>query len=466
MATSFARLTLLTCGISLTVAVLCAQQGRGPQGPQATPMVADFAYGDHERHVLDFYQSESSTPTPLVVYIHGGGFHRGDKMGIDQDTLKQLLDAGISVAAINYRFAHQVPLPAAHHDVERALQTLRSKAKEWNIDKDQVGAFGGSSGAQLCMWLAYHDDAADPSSSDPIARESTRLSFVAPLNGQTTNDLDWWLNNLPGYKKLHIDPADLYGTSDRAKQAVVIKQISAWLNVSADDPPTFMTYGMAPGDPVPEGDRATAFQVHHVNFGMALKERLEAVGVEADLHYKGASSTYNSAADFFIRKFGKAEILRLSAVELADYHSKLVKLLEANPNQTGEVYRQGVSGGVGGRTPLPESKDRNHYLSILHRGGNSWAELHDQKTDFYIILEGSGHILLGGKMVEPIQAKGRPGEWRAPRIEGPRRVKAGKGDLINIPFKTAHQWDLAEGESVTYVILKIVERDEEIRDTL
>jgi len=429
MVTTFARLTLLIWGISLTVAVVCAQPGRGPQGPQATPTVADFAYGGHERHVLDLYQSESSTPTPLVVYIHGGGFHRGDKKGIDQDTLKQLLDAGISVAAINYRFAH--------HDVERALQTLRSKAKEWNIDKDQVGAFGGSSGAQLCMWLAYHDDAADPSSSDPIARESTRLSFVAPLNGQTTNDLDWWLNNLPGYKKLHIDPADLYGTSDGAKQAAVINQISAWSNVSADDPPTFMTYGMAPGDPVPEGDRATAFQVHHVNFGMALKERLEAVGVEADLHYKGADSTYNSAADFFIRKFGKAEILRLSAEELADYHSKLVKLLEANPSQTGEVYRQGVSGGVGGRTPLPESKDRNHYLSILHRGG---------------------------KMVEPIQAEGRPGEWRAPRIEGPRRVKAGKGDLINIPFKTAHQWDLAEGESVTYVILKIVERDEEIRD--
>ena len=69
-------------------------------------------------------------------------------------------------------------------------------------------------------------------------------------------------------------------------------------------------------------------------------------------------------------------------------------------------------------------------------------------------------------MVEAIQAEGRPGEWRAPRIENPRRIKVSKGDLINIPVKTPHQWDLAEGESVTYVILKVVERGEEIRDGL
>ncbi|MYG04444.1 MAG: hypothetical protein F4173_19835 [Acidobacteriia bacterium] len=80
------------------------------------------------------------------------------------------------------------------------------------------------------------------------------------------------------------------------------------------------------------------------------------------------------------------------------------------------------------------------------------------------MLEGSGTLLLGGKMVDAIQAEGRPGEWRAPRLENPRRIEARKGDLINIPVKTPHQWDLTEGESVTYVIVKVVEREEEIRD--
>lgn len=297
------RSAAIVCGICLGAAALTAQQRQ--QGSRLPPTVADYAYGGHERHVLDFYSAESSSLTPLVVYIHGGGFTRGDKGGINQGILKRLLTAGISVAAINYRLAGHVPLPAAHHDVQRALQTLRTKASDWNFDKNQIGAFGGSAGAQLCMWLAYHDDHADPSSDDPIARESTRLAFVAPLNGQTTNDFDWWLENLPGYDRLHRDPAEIFGTSDRAKQAAIARRISPISLVSADDPPTFMSYGMAPEDPVPNGDRATAWKVHHVRFGLTLKERLDDVGIEAYLHYPGADSEYSSAADFFAAKFGR-----------------------------------------------------------------------------------------------------------------------------------------------------------------
>jgi hypothetical protein len=145
------------------------------------------------------------------------------------------------------------------------------------------------------------------------------------------------------------------------------------------------------------------------------------------------------------------EVLHLSAKELADYHKKLTDDLRKSPNQTGEVYRQGVSGGVGGWTPLPESANRNHYMS------------NDQKTYFYIMLEGAGTLLIGGEMVDAILADGRPGEWRAPRIANPRRLAVKKGDLINIPVKTPHQWDLKDGESVTYVILKVVERGANIR---
>lgn len=293
---------VFACGISLGV-VICHSQ-TVQQAPRLPPTIADFAYGAHERQVLDFYRAESSSPTPLVLYIHGGGFTGGNKRGINQPTLRQLLEVGISVAAINYRLAGQVPLPAAHRDVQRALQTLRTKAPEWNFDKNQVGAFGGSAGAQLCMWLAYHDDFADPASNDPIARESTRLAAVAPLNGQSTMDFDWWMNNIPGYDTLHRNPAGIFGTDDRAKMSALAKKISAVSLVSSDDPPTYMRYSMAPGDPIPEGDRARGWKVHHVRFGLLLKERLDAVGVEADLFHPGAEAEYSSVAEFFVAKFG------------------------------------------------------------------------------------------------------------------------------------------------------------------
>ena len=73
-------------------------------------------------------------------------------------------------------------------DAARALQFVRSKAAEWNIDKTRIGASGGSAGAYSSLWLAFHDDMADPQSSDPIARESTRLLCAGVVGAQTSLD--------------------------------------------------------------------------------------------------------------------------------------------------------------------------------------------------------------------------------------------------------------------------------------
>ena len=122
---------------------LCAaRRGRGATKP--APTHANVAYGPHERNVLDFWQADAQRPTPLVIFIHGGGFRFGSKEQLNPFVLRRLLGAGISVAAVNYRFISHAPLPAAHHDCRRALQFLRSKAGEWNVDKKRVGAFGGS----------------------------------------------------------------------------------------------------------------------------------------------------------------------------------------------------------------------------------------------------------------------------------------------------------------------------------
>ena len=97
--------------------------------------------------------------------------------------------------AINYRFVTeadekgvQPPVKWPIEDAARAVQFVRSKAKEWNLDKARIGATGGSAGGCSSLWLLYHDDLADPKSADPVARESTRL-FCAGVNGaQTTLD--------------------------------------------------------------------------------------------------------------------------------------------------------------------------------------------------------------------------------------------------------------------------------------
>ena len=80
---------------------LAAQQQR-PTLPQAD--VQNAAYGQHERNVLDLWNAKSNRPAPLVIFIHGGGFSKGDKSGLSPVLLQECLRRGISVAALNYRY--------------------------------------------------------------------------------------------------------------------------------------------------------------------------------------------------------------------------------------------------------------------------------------------------------------------------------------------------------------------------
>src|SRR5690348_2551926 len=98
--------------------------------------LTDVPYGKHPRQVLDFYPAKSDKPTPVVFYIHGGGWQAGDK----KTSPKAFNDKGISVVAINYRYVKngvedkvEPPVKAPLEDAARALQFVRSKATEWNL---------------------------------------------------------------------------------------------------------------------------------------------------------------------------------------------------------------------------------------------------------------------------------------------------------------------------------------------
>src|SRR6185437_8713754 len=80
-------------------------KAKAPRRYSVPPTFSNVPYGDHERQVLDFFKADTREPAPLVVHIHGGGWVGGDKVGVAD--LKTLLDSGISVASINYRFTTQ-----------------------------------------------------------------------------------------------------------------------------------------------------------------------------------------------------------------------------------------------------------------------------------------------------------------------------------------------------------------------
>ncbi|MBM3855390.1 MAG: alpha/beta hydrolase, partial [Verrucomicrobia bacterium] len=146
----------------------CAAQAPKKAAPKPPPDLAEISYGPHPRHVLDLWKAPSPGPAPLVVFIHGGGFRGGSKEALSAVLLKGLLARGISVMAINYRLSPEVVFPAHYRDSARAIQFARSRAREWNLDPQRIGATGGSAGAGTSLWLGFHDDLADPRSPDPV----------------------------------------------------------------------------------------------------------------------------------------------------------------------------------------------------------------------------------------------------------------------------------------------------------
>jgi acetyl esterase/lipase len=294
---------------------ILAQEAKKPAAPsRPAPTAANVAYGTHARQVLDFWQAKSDRPTPLVLYIHGGAWQNGDKSSLGGGHIRQYLNAGISVAAINYRYVKQAaamkiepPVKAPLEDAARALQFIRSKAKEWNIDEKRIGATGGSAGGCSSLWLAFHDDLADLKSDDPVARESTRL-FCAAVNGAQTSldpkELREWMPNYKygahafGLKSFE----ELY--EGRDKVLTWLKEYSPIEHVTKDDPPIFMEY---PSQKVPPvvGEKQTD-PTHSAVLGIKLAEKLRAVNVEVILVYPGhPDDRYRNSADFLIERLRK-----------------------------------------------------------------------------------------------------------------------------------------------------------------
>lgn len=279
-----------------------AGKKKAPSGPK--PTHAEVKYDKYQKTALDFWKAEGKGARPLLVYIHGGGWTGGDKKR-SGSSVKPFLDKGISFAAVNYRLSGQAPLPAPVHDAARAIQFLRHKAEEWNIDKKRIVLTGGSAGACTSMWLLCHDDLADPKATDPVKRESTRVRGAAVAGGQTSIDpkvIEGWLGpNVLKHRMINMAVGEktMEGAlKNYAKHAALYKEFSPYNHLNAGDPPLLMTYGNDMTLP----SKNAGHGIHHPVYGVKMKEKADKAGVECHLLIKGVSESkkYKSSNEFIL----------------------------------------------------------------------------------------------------------------------------------------------------------------------
>ena len=273
---SMEKLFIIASGLAFSSWLLAADK--------VAPTLKDVSYGPHARHRLNFWQVDTDIPLGILIHIHGGGWIGGNKAEFQP---KNVFERGYHTASINYPLVSQGDIqPAMAHGAARAVQFIRYKAEEWNVDPSRIMLTGSSAGAASSMWLATHDDMADLDSEDPIARLSTRVAGAHVGGGQTTLD-PFLIEDRIGseaikhgmlFKPFGVESIEELKNRWEGKYRDFSNEYTALRHLSKDDPPLFLRYKDAV---FPARD--TGHGIHHGIFGLILKERADEVGAQVYL---------------------------------------------------------------------------------------------------------------------------------------------------------------------------------------
>jgi triacylglycerol lipase len=123
----------------------------------------DVAYGPDALEKLDvFTPSGAGSGRTVVIYVHGGGFERGNKHGANSpyydNIMLWLAQQGMVGVNINYRLAPQSTWPAAQQDLAAAVRWVQQNIAQHGGDGDRVALWGESAGASLIASYLAHPE--------------------------------------------------------------------------------------------------------------------------------------------------------------------------------------------------------------------------------------------------------------------------------------------------------------------
>jgi acetyl esterase len=252
------KLALLTAfSLSIVSASAFAAETR-------TPTKDGLVYGtaDGQPLTMDYYAPKGKGVHPIVIIIHGGGYHGGDaKSGSEAYVADFLAPAGYAVFSVNYRLAPKYPYPYMVLDVQRAVRYIRYHAKEYDADPNKIALVGGSAGGFLSNMVGLLNADGDANATDPVDRVSARAQAVVSLYAQSSFEF------VPLNADVHrlLDPLIAQKGEKEA-----IREASPITYVSKSDPPFLEILGD---------------QDEYIPFSEAtnLQTALQAVGVRCDI---------------------------------------------------------------------------------------------------------------------------------------------------------------------------------------
>ena len=221
---------------------------------------ADVVYGRKYGTALtmDVITPKSGAKGVGILMMASGGFV-SSRDEIQPAFFKPLVDRGYTVFGVVHGCQPRFQVDEIVADVNRAARFVRHHAAEYGVDPGRLGVYGASAGGHLSLMLGTAGTAGDPSASDPVERESSRVQAVACFF-PPTDFLDW---GGPGQERIHptdhlppfraafdyreLDPKTMLWVPivDEARLREKARSISPIAHVSPDDAPTFIIHGDA-----------------------------------------------------------------------------------------------------------------------------------------------------------------------------------------------------------------------------
>ncbi|MCA9036469.1 MAG: alpha/beta hydrolase fold domain-containing protein [Planctomycetaceae bacterium] len=243
-----------------------------PNGRFKTQRDVVFGKGGERDLLLHIVLPEKpvSKPSPVYVWIHGGGWQGGTKDGGLQQ-VASLVQEGFIGATIEYRLTGEASFPAQIQDCKCAIRFLRAHAAEYNIDPDRIAVGGSSAGGHLAALMGTSGEVEDFEGTGGWADQSSSVQAVVDLYGPT--DFKLFVTE-PGFEAHNRDgspESKLLGGGEVANNVEGIKRVNPITYVDENDPPFLIIHGAS--------DRTVP-----VNQSQAIHDALKAHQVPSTLH--------------------------------------------------------------------------------------------------------------------------------------------------------------------------------------
>ena len=165
-------------------ACICSASARvfgDAQAPARQPAVSGVVYGykdDGLALMLDVYRSARPNGAGVIAIVSGQWQSSVELAQVFAQASPQLNEKGFTVFVVRHGSRPRYPLSSVVADMRRSVRFIRQHAKEYGVDPNRIGVFGNSSGGHLALLLGTTGDSGNPSASDPVLRESSRVAAV------------------------------------------------------------------------------------------------------------------------------------------------------------------------------------------------------------------------------------------------------------------------------------------------